>query len=185
MADVTQQDIYNLLIAIKDARHDLITSGGSDADRLQKDITDAEAKNLDRFFSVGRDTMDLRAQVTGLGYQVRDGFAAAGKDAEIQALKTQATVLETVKQDGERTRDSIRRNNDDMLNRLLIERNADLVSERWHGRHWRGMYDQAQYAALSNQMQNFDSQLSEARQGMVNFGTMAGVGQTSTANNVR
>jgi len=40
-------------------------------------------------------------------------------------------------------------------------------------------------AALQNQMQNFNSQLSETRQGMVNFGTMAGVGQTSTNNNVR
>ena len=35
-------------------------------------------------------------------------------------------------------------------------------------------------ANLASQIQNIGSQVSETRQGMVNFGTMAGVGQTSS-----
>lgn len=191
MADVTQQDIFNLMVAVKDSRHDVIDVTGSATDRLQKDITDAESKNLDRFYSVGRDTQDLRAQVTALGYQVRDGFTAAAKDTEIASLKTQidaakntATLVEKIASDGEKTRDLINDLKYQDLNRHLIERNAVISEERWGRRHWRGAYDQAQFAAVSSQMQNFGSQLQETRQGMVNFGTMAGVGQTSSSNNV-
>ena len=74
--------------------------------------------------------------------------------------------------------------NSNDLNRMLIERNAEIVEERHAARHWRGNFDQSQFAALNNQLQTFGSQLQETRQGMVNFGTMAGVGQTSSSNNV-
>lgn len=183
---------YATLGAIKDARHDIIQTADSDTDRLQSVATSNQMSLMDRFFTVSRDTADLRAQVTGLGYQVRDGHAALTKDMEINALKTQ---VETAKQttylsdkidsDGEKTRALINDLKYNDLNRALVERNAELVEERHYGRHWRHYADQSQWAALNSQLQAFQSQLQETRQGMVNFGTMAGVGQTSTSNNVR
>lgn len=144
------------------------------------------------FMTLARDTSDLRAQVVAVGYQVRDGFTAAAKDAEINALKTQVELAkqstylsDKIDAGAEKTRDLLTDYRDRELNRLLIERNAEIVDERHHGRFWRGNFDNAQYAALTNQLNAFQSQLQETRQGMVNFGTMAGVGQTSTSNNVR
>lgn len=186
------KEAYNLQGAIKDSRFETVSRVESNADRLERDINDSRDVMVDRFFTVGRDTSDLRAQVTGLGYQVRDGFVAAGKDAEIQALKTQmeasknTTYLsDRITSDGDKTRAMIAANNDAMLNRLLIERNSDLVGTRHaHGRAVEG-WNQAQWQGIASQMAAFQSQLQETRQGMVNFGTMAGVGQSSTSNNVR
>lgn len=161
------------------------TSTSNQLDMFE-DVTNAN------FMTVSRDTADLRAQTIALGYQVRDGFFAAAKDAEINALKVQVDAAKNTtylsdKIDGqaEKTRELINALNDQGLNRQLIERNSELVEERGHARHWRGHYDNAQFAALTSQLNAFQSQLAETRQGMVNFGTMAGVGQTSTANNVR
>lgn len=177
---------------IKDARHDVISANEDVADRLQSDIIGAQDNVLNRLFTMGRDTMDLRAQVTAVGYQVRDGFTAASKDAEINALKTQIELAKqstylSDKIDGqaEKTRELINSLNDAGLNRQLVERNTELVAALDDGRFWRGRYDQGQWQALNSQLQAFQSQLQETRQGMVNFGTMAGVGQTSTSNNVR
>ena len=151
-----------------------------------EDVTNAA------FMTVARDTSDLRAQVTGLGYQVRDGFVAASKDAEINALKTQIEMAkqttylsDKIDGDGEKTRGLINDLKYNDLNRDLIERNAALVEVASERRWWRSHADQNQWQALNNQLQAFQSQLQETRQGMVNFGTMAGVGQSSTSNNVR
>ena len=151
-----------------------------------EDVTNAA------FMTVARDTSDLRAQVTGLGYQVRDGFVAASKDAEINALKTQIEMAkqttylsDKIDGDGEKTRSLINDLKYNDLNRDLIERNAALVEVASERRWWKSHADQNQWAALNNQLQAFQSQLQETRQGMVNFGTMAGVGQSSTSNNVR
>lgn len=166
---------------IKDARYETVTRVGAEADRIEKDISDFRTSNGDKIWSVNRDVVDTRTQVLGLGYQIRDGFTSAAKDMEIQALKTQQVVVA----DGDRTRALINDLKNGDLNRMLIERNAEIVEERHAARHWRGNFDQAQFQALASQFQAFQSQLAETRQGMVNFGTMAGVGQTSTANNVR
>lgn len=147
------------------------------------------------FMTVGRDTSDLRAQVVALGYQVRDGFVASAKDSEINALKTQIEIAKQTtylsdKIDGGnlKTVELLNSLKEADLNRMLIERNAALVEERHERRHWRHAADfnqnQGQWAALNSQLQAFGSQLQEARQGMVNFGTMAGVGQTSSQNNL-
>lgn len=144
------------------------------------------------FMTVARDTSDLRAQIVAQQQQIAAGFATAAKDAEINALKTQVELAKqstylSDKIDGqsERTRELINRLQDDDLNRRLVERNTELVAALDDGRHWRRHFDQGQWAALNSQLQAFQSQLQETRQGMVNFGTMAGVGQTSTSNNVR
>lgn len=183
---------YATLGAIKDSRFEVVSRVESNADRLERGIVDAKDITLDRIWTLGRDTADLRAQVTALGYQVRDGFVASDKNTEIQALKTQIEAAKNttylsdkIGVEGEKTRELINSLKEADLNRMLIERNAEIVEERHHARHWRVNYDQAQFANLTSQLQAFQSQLAETRQGMVNFGTMAGVGQTSTANNVR
>jgi hypothetical protein len=158
----------------------------------QKIISDSAFALTAQMFEVARDGQDNRAQINALGYQVRDGFLALTKDTELNALKTQielskqTTYLsDKIDAQAEATRGLINDLKYQDLNRHLIERNAELVEERHHGRHWRGNFDQAQWAAVNNQLQAFQSQLQETRQGMVNFGTMAGVGQTSTSNAVR
>jgi predicted glutamine amidotransferase len=146
----------------------------------------------DRFFAVGRDLADLR-----------QGQATISKDIELNALKgviegqkNTQYLSDKIGDDGEKTRALINDLKFHDLNRSLVERNTELVNceqdrGRYRDRYWDTRQDQfgAQFAALQNQLQslnqNFNSQLSETRQGMVNFGTMAGVGQTSSANNVR
>ena len=151
-----------------------------------EDVTNAA------FMTVARDTADIRAQIISAQQAMVTGFLGAAKDAEINALKTQVELAKqstylSDKIDGqaEKTRDLINRLRDDDYGRRLIERNTALVAALDEGRHWRHHADQGQWQALNNQLQAFQSQLQETRQGMVNFGTMAGVGQTSTSNNVR
>jgi hypothetical protein len=192
---------------IKDTRFDLADRVGNSEDKLADRILDLRALVGERFMTVARDTMEVRAQVTGLGQQVRDGFVSAAKDMEVQALKTQLDarsntqyLADKIVNDGEKTRALMNDLKYHDLNRALVERQTALVNCEQDNRHWGHRYDDArwnqmqgqwgtQFAAMQSQLQsmsqNFNSQLSEARQGMVNFGTMAGVGQTSTNNNVR
>jgi hypothetical protein len=108
----------------------------------------------------------------------------------------QSQLSKEIFHDGQKTRDLINDLKYHDLNRSLVERNTALVNCEQDHRHYRdrwldGRFDQsqaqyaAQWAQLQNQVQAFQSQLQETRQGMVNFGTMAGVGQSSTSNNVR
>jgi len=101
----------------------------------------------------------------------------------------QSILSKEIFHDGQKTRDLINDLKYHDLNRGMIERNAELIACESDRRHWRHYADQSQFqgqwAQLQSQIQAFQSQLQETRQGMVNFGTMAGVGQTSTSNNVR
>ena len=182
----------DVLDAIKDARHELLDSTGVDTDRLADRIAEMNVKNGDRFFDIGRDTQDIRAQIISAQQQVVAGFMGAAKDAEINALKTQVELAkqstylsDKIDAEGEKTRALVNSLKEQDLNRMLIERNTLLSEERFGRRYWSHGADQGQWAALNSQLQAFQSQLQETRQGMVNFGTMAGVGQTSTSNNVR
>ena len=145
-----------------------------------------------QFMTIARDTQDIRAQVISAQQAMVAGFMGATKDAEINALKTQielakqSTYLsDKIDAGNQITQNLIRQLNDDSLNRQLVERNTELVGALEGGRYWWGRHGDSQFAAISSQLQAFQSQLQETRQGMVNFGTMAGVGQTSTSNNVR
>lgn len=150
-----------------------------------------------QFETVQRDGSDLRAQVVALGFQTRDGFAAAAKDAEINALKTQVELAkqstylsDKIDSGNQRIADILFAQKDADNNRMLIERNTELVAALGDARWWgdwgrfRGGWDSNQQF-VSNRLNALDSQLQDTRQGMVNFGTMAGVGQTSTSNNVK
>lgn len=183
---------FNTRGDIKDARYDLVNRIGDSADRVVDRLQEHDAKVADRFFTVGRDLMDLR-----------QGQATLAKDVELQALKTQLDAKENTRYlndkitlDGEKTRALINDLKYHDLNRGLVERNTELVNCEQDRRHWHDRYHdsrfdqiqagfQGQWAQLQSQIQAFQSQLQETRQGMVNFGTMAGVGQSSTSNNVR
>ena len=177
---------------IKDARFDVASRVDGQGDRITDRLQEHDAKVADRFFAIGRDTADLRAQVVAQQQQLVAGFGAVAKDNEIAVLKNTIEgknntqyLADKIVDDGEKTRALINDLKYNDLNRALVERNAELVEERHYGRHWRHYADQSQWVALNSQLQAFQSQLQETRQGMVNFGTMAGVGQSSTSNNVR
>jgi hypothetical protein len=91
--------------------------------------------------------------------------------------------------ENEKTRDLINSLKNDDLNRLLIERNTDINGIRqdyWGARD--GLLN-TQFAALSSQVNSqvnaVNSQLSDTRQSLVNFGRMTDVGQGATSNAVR
>ena len=145
-----------------------------------------------QFMTVARDTQDIRAQVISAQQAVVAGFMGAAKDAEINALKTQVELAkqstylsDKIDAGNQATQALIRQLNDDSLNRQLVERNTELVGALEGGRYWWGRHNDGQFNAVASQLNAFQSQLQETRQGMVNFGTMAGVGQSSTSNNVR
>ena len=178
--------------AVNTNAHDTMTAAGNNTDTVIAQLTAHHQNISDRLYTLGRESADNRAQITALGYQVRDGFVAAAKDAEINALKTQIElakqstyISDKIDAGNQVTQNLIRQLNDDSLNRQLVERNTELVGALEGGRYWYGRHGDGQFAAISSQLQAFQSQLQETRQGMVNFGTMAGVGQTSTSNNVR
>jgi hypothetical protein len=184
--------------ATKDARYDVNTRIESTADRVVDRVEDTKDTILARSWDMGRDLFDVRAQIISAQQQVVAGFLGASKDAEINALRTQVELAkqttylsDKIDAGNETTQALINALNDQSLNRQLIERNTEIVEEREGRRYWRHHGEQnqwaSQFSALQNQMQNFNSQLSEARQGMVNFGTMSGQSgqQTSTNNNVR
>ena len=144
------------------------------------------ALNVERVGAAGAVQAEKIASASALG---------AEKIATAVALG-QAGLSRDIFMDGQKTRDLINDLKYHDLNRSLVERNTELVScendrGRYRDRYWDSRWDQnqnqfgAQFAQLQNQMQNFNSQLAETRQGMVNFGTMTDVGQAASNNNVR
>jgi hypothetical protein len=177
---------YNLGAAVKDARFD-----------INSRISEASDVSDNRFFHTGRDLSDIRAQIVSAQQQVVAGFLGASKDAEINALRTQVELAkqttylsDKIDAGNQRTTDLISALRDSDQNRMLVERNTELVAALNDGRWWnewgrfRGGWDSNQQF-VSNRLNALDSQLQDTRQGMVNFGTMAGVGQSSTSNNVK
>lgn len=180
--------------ATKDARHDITSAMASATADLSKQVDAIDDTLSASIATVSRDTMDLRAQVTAVGYQVRDGFYAAAKDSEINALKTQIQLAQQttylsdkIDAGNGKTQELINVLKYGDLNRGLIERNAELTEARYEGRHWRDRAEMSQFAAVNSQIQALHSQLSTqlATQGTVNFGSMSGnAGRNTSTNNV-
>lgn len=195
LSDIRREAIVNTNEVVREGlKGDYATQGKiNDVERAASSQIDAfEDVTNNNFMTVARDTQDIRAQVISAQQAMITGFLGAAKDAEINALKTQVELAkqstylsDKIDNGNEKTVALINRLRDDDYGRRLIERNTALVAALDDGRHWRHHADQGQWQALNNQLQAFQSQLQETRQGMVNFGTMAGVGQTSTSNNVR
>lgn len=119
------------------------------------------------------------------GAKTSSAVALAGEKQAAATAMAQALLGQQIVADGNNTRALINELKMDQLNRELIERNAALVDYRGEGRHWQGQFNNSQFSQLVSQVNALNSQLTETRQGMVNFGNMTGVGQTSTSNNVR
>ena len=183
------KDAFNIRGDVKDSRYDLGERLGNQGDRIVDRVTGGLSQMDDRFFTVARDTADLRAQVIQAIDVTKMATEMAALKSIIEGQKNTTYLSDKITMDGEKTRDLISDLKYHDLNRALVERNAELVEERHDRRYWRHNADQnqfgGQFAQLQSQIQAFASQLQETRQGMVNFGTMAGVGQTSTSNNVR
>jgi hypothetical protein len=194
------KESFNARGDIKDSRHDVISEVDRQADRLDGQATSFYIASQQNATEAARDLASLKvltdANATAMRSEIALNVEKVGAASALQAEKIasavalgQSLLSRDIFADGQKTRDLINDHKYHDLNRALIERNTELVEERAYGRHWRDYGAQTQYAAqfaqLQNQMQNFNSQLSETRQGMVNFGTMSGVGQTSTSNNVK
>jgi hypothetical protein len=181
------------------------------ADKIQQRQSDFFIAEQARDFEAARDVAALRA-ITDLSAQKlsteillsaeRGATATALESAKVAAAvalgqsqiskeiaESKYDMSKQVAYENEKTRDLINSLKNDELNRLLIERNTDLTACRhdyWGVRE--GLVN-SQFAALSSQvnsqLNSLNSQIAETRQGMVNFGTMAGVGQSSTSNAVR
>lgn len=177
--------------AIKDSRYEVATRVEDAADRVRNDINNGMASLTNQFFTVSRDTADLRAQVIQAIDTTKMATELNALKGIIEGQKNTTYLADKINVEGERTRDLINDLKYNDLNRELIDRNTALIEAAGDGRYWRhrGVADQnqAQFASLQNQLQAFNSQLTETRQGMVNFGTMAGNSgqQSSTSNNVR
>ena len=177
--------------AIKDARYDVADRVGNAADRIVDRISETHMETNAQFFTVARDTADLRAQVIQAIDTTKLATELNALKGIIEGQKNTTYLSDKISSENEKTRDLINDLKYHDLSRGLIERNNELVEERNWGKHWYHGANQAQFgqqfAQLQSQMQNFNSQLSETRQGMVNFGTMSGQSgqQTSTSNNVK
>lgn len=126
-----------------------------------------------------------QADIQMAALQAVSAATLSGEKAVAASALGNALLGQQIISDGNTTRMLINDLKNDQLNRELIERNAFLVESRGDARFWRAGAENAQLNAVTTQLNAFGSQLQETRQGMVNFGSMTGVGQTSTANSVR
>lgn len=185
------KESYTTLNAVKDARFDINSRIAESTNSLSQQVDAIDDTVTAQLITIQRDTADLRAQVISAQQFNVQAFNQVAKDTEIATLKTQVAIQQQstyisdkIDADGEKTRGLINDLKTQDLNRMLIERNAEIVEERGERRHYKYAADQSQWAALQSQIQAFGSQLSDARNSMVNFGTQLGVGQRATSNNV-
>lgn len=185
------KESYTTLNAVKDARFDINSRISESTNSLSQQVDAIDDTVTAQLITIQRDTADLRAQVISAQQFNVQAFNQVAKDTEIATLKTQVAIQQQstyisdkIDADGEKTRGLINDLKTQDLNRMLIERNAEIVEERGERRHYKYAADQSQWAALQSQIQAFGSQLGEARASMVNFGTQLGVGQRATSNNV-
>jgi hypothetical protein len=207
---------YTIASHSENTNRDILTSSYQTRDKVDS-VGDAILQRSADFFiaeqardfDMGRDLSDLKATVLMANQKTAGDIALAAERAvgatALAQAQTGKEILESrieitnlardlarqVGAENEKTRDLINVLKNDELNRILIERNTDLTNCRhdyWGARD--GLFN-AQFAALSSQVNSqtnaLNSQLAETRQGLVNFGSMAGNAgqQSSTSNQVR
>jgi hypothetical protein len=181
---------------VADGAYRALMASDAVGDRLISQIDKQVHRIEARDFDIMKELVEFKGKATadhvGILAEIRSVGDRTSRDAEIYSLRNQVEMqkhaqylYEKTAFEGAETRKLLNELKYGDLNRELIERNAKIVEERGHHNHYRHGWDQLQFQALSNQIQTLDSQISETRQGMVNFGTMLGVGQSSTSNNVR
>jgi hypothetical protein len=198
---------WKVTTAIAAAATDLAKQLDSDTDRISAQMTaDTDRiaqRSADYFINTSNKLSDNAIQLAGIKATTDLGMARLQFDIQSAADKAvAASQLEAAKlsgsmalghaqlersilQDGNETRKLINEIDRGGLERRLIERNADLHGYRHEADRWRGHYDQAQFAALSSQMQAVNSNVAATRSDLVNFGTMTNSGQSTTSNQVR
>jgi hypothetical protein len=197
------KEAYNTRGDVKDTRFDIASRINGSQAELSRQVDAIDDTLSAQLVTISRESADNRAQILALGFQVRDGNTALAKDVELNSLKgmldaqKNTTYLsDKISIDGEKTRALINDLQFNDLNRSLVERGAALVALESDNRHWGHRLDDvrwaghrdifgAQVAQLSTMMQNVNSQISETKQGMVNFGRMSDVSQGASANTVR
>ena len=197
------KEAYNTRGDVKDTRFDIASRINGSQAELSRQLDAIDDTLSAQLVTISRESADNRAQILALGFQVRDGNTALAKDVELNSLKgmldaqKNTTYLsDKISIDGEKTRALINDLQFNDLNRSLVERGAALVALESDNRHWGHRLDDvrwaghrdifgAQVAQLSSMMQNVNSQISETKQGMVNFGRMSDVSQGASANTVR
>jgi hypothetical protein len=123
-----------------------------------------------------------QAAIALAAQQTAAAATLAGTKAEAASALGQALIGQQIVADGNATRALTNQLKMEELNRQLQERHSSLVEARGDARYWQHGVSQGQFAAVSSQLQAFQSQLAETRQGMVNFGSMTGTTQSSSAN---
>ena len=202
----TTRDILSQAKAVNDdlkkGQWDSSMLANSNADKIMQRTTDYFLANQNRQFDTTQQIAALKSATDLAQQRSQQDLAnvAAANSAAIQLASAQATAASAlaaekivgavtlgqsetnykILTDGGETRRLINELKVSDLQRQLVERNAEIVEHRGESRHLRGLYEGSQMANLASQIQNIGSQVSETRQGMVNFGTMAGVGQTSS-----
>jgi hypothetical protein len=126
-----------------------------------------------------------QAAIALAAQQTAAAATLAGAKAESATALGQALIGQQLVADGNSTRALVNSLKMEQLNRELIERNSALVEARGDARCWQNQHSNSQFAAVSSQLQAFQSQLAETRQGVVNLGTMTGTTQTASPVNVR
>jgi hypothetical protein len=171
---------------------------GSEADRVVAQDTAYFIAGQSQNFS---NATALAALKAGTDMQFANTLAAINQAATsgqaataLEGAKTaaasalgQALIGSTIVADGNATRALINTLKMEELNRVLAERNAEIIEHRGDSRHYRDNYANSQTNALSSQINALHSQFQAATQGTVNFGTMSGSAgtQASTNNTVR
>ena len=165
------------------------------ADKIQQRAADFYIASQARDFDNSRDLAAIRAQIDMANQKLSSEILLATKEAatatalESARLGTavalgQANLSKDIAAEGEKTRALINDLKNADLNRQLIERNSDINYYRTDSDRWEGLYGNGQFAAIASQINALNSNLAETRQGLYNFGTMAGVGQSSSSNQV-
>jgi hypothetical protein len=187
--------------------HDTADKVDEAADKIQQRAADFYISAQARDFDTSRDLAALRSAVDLANQKLstevllsseRAAAAAALESARLgtaialgqsqiskEIAESKYDLAREVANEGDATRALIQSLKNDELNRLLIERNTDI--NHFRNGYWDAVagVNNAQFASVASQLNAFQSQLQETRQGMVNFGTMAGVGQSSANNAVR
>ena len=155
------------------------------ADKVQQRATDYFIAEQNRNFDIARDIADIKVQVALGTQKTTSDVALSQAQTGREIAESKYAVSRQIAEDGEKTRALINDLKNADLNRMLIERNSDINYYRNDCNRWEGLYGNGQFASLASQINALQSNLAETRQGLYNFGTMAGVGQSSTQNQVR
>lgn len=109
VSDRVENNADRIHASIQDSNFNLSSRVENAQDRNAKDIAELRGNMSDRFMSLGRDTSDLRAQVTSLGFQMRDSAnyttLAMEKNAlqgVIEGQRNTQYLAEKITNDGEK-----------------------------------------------------------------------------------